>query len=125
RLTLLAARDQRGVDRNERRRQRAFTEQVLEKVGNAERGVERVGRVGLEAEVVREDAKTDEARETTAQNAESDEERRTCSISRRGPAPAAVTARRVASTVADRISQRRRRSRPSRACRSTSASDTP
>ena len=36
-LAPLAARDQRGVDRDERRRQRAFAEQVLQEVGNAER----------------------------------------------------------------------------------------
>ena len=45
RLLVLAARAQAGVDRNERGRQHAFAEQVLQEVGNAERGVERVGGV--------------------------------------------------------------------------------
>ena len=60
-LAPLAARHERGVHGNERRGERAFAEQVLEKVRDAERGVERVGGVGLQAEVVREDAQPDQA----------------------------------------------------------------
>ena len=55
-LVLLAAREQAGVDRDEGGRQRSFTEQVLQQVGNAKRGVEGVCRIGLLAEIVGEDA---------------------------------------------------------------------
>ena len=65
-LAALAAREQRGVDRNERRRQRALAEQVLQEVGNPERGRERVGRVVAQAEVVREDALPDQAGDPAA-----------------------------------------------------------
>ena len=67
---------ERRIHRDERRRERAFAEQVLQEVGNAERGVERVGGVGAEAEVVREDALPDEAGQPRQQNAGRDEERR-------------------------------------------------
>ena len=39
--------EQRRVDGDERRRQHAFAEQILQEVRDAERGVERVGRVGM------------------------------------------------------------------------------
>ena len=61
--------EQRRVDGDERRRQRALAEQVLEKVRDAERGVERVGGVRLQAEVVREDAQPDEAGDAAQQDA--------------------------------------------------------
>ena len=70
----LAARDERGVDRDEGRRQRAFTEQVLQEVGDAERRVERIRGVGFEAEVVREDLKANEPREPAEKNARGDED---------------------------------------------------
>ena len=70
----LALRDQRGVDRNERRRQRAFAEQILQKVGDAERRAEGVG-FDAEAEVVREDALSDQAGQPRQQDAGRDEER--------------------------------------------------
>ena len=56
RLLGAAAGAQAGVDGNERAGQRALAEQVLQQVGNAERRVERVGGVGLQAEEIRERA---------------------------------------------------------------------
>ena len=70
----IAAGDERRVDRNERRRQRAFAEQVLQEVGNAERGAERIG-FDAEAEVVREDPLPDEAGHPREENADRDEDR--------------------------------------------------
>ena len=49
---MLPARAQRRVDRNERAGERAFAEEGLQQVGNAEGSVERVGRDGLLAEVL-------------------------------------------------------------------------
>ncbi len=72
-LAPLAARHQRGVHGNERRGERPFTEQVLENVRDAKRGVERVGGVGLQAEVMREDAQPHEAGQTAQQDARGDE----------------------------------------------------
>ena len=69
RLFPFLARDERGIDRNERRRQRAFAEQILEKIGNAEGGHERVGRVG-EAEILGEEPLADEAAQPAAEDAE-------------------------------------------------------
>ena len=66
-LSPFLARDERGVHRNERRRQRAFAEQVLKEIGNAERGHERVGRIGLKAEVLGEEPLADEAGEPAAE----------------------------------------------------------
>ena len=83
--TALATRDQRRVHRNEGRRQGAFAEQVLEEVRNAERGVERVGGVGLEAEVVGEDPQADQPGQTAAQDSGRDEKRRTASCGPRRP----------------------------------------
>src|SRR5262249_54275596 len=68
-----AARAARRIHGDERRRQRSLTEHVLKESGNAERGVERGGGVRLEAEVVREDPKTNEAGETAAEDAGGDE----------------------------------------------------
>ena len=62
----LAAREQRRVDRNERRGERPLAEQVLEEVGDAETGGEGVGGVALQAEIVREDALPDEAGDPAA-----------------------------------------------------------
>ena len=64
----LALCDERRVDRDERRRQRAFAEQILQNVGNAERRAEGVG-FGAEAEVVREDALPDQAGQPRQQDA--------------------------------------------------------
>ncbi len=72
-LAPLAARHERGVHRDERRGERTFTEQVLEKVRDAKRGVERVGGVGLQAEVVREDAQPHQAGQTAQQDPRGDE----------------------------------------------------
>ena len=63
RLLVLAPRAEAGVDRDERRGEHAFAEQVLQEVGDPERGVERVGRVGG-AEVVGEDALADQPDES-------------------------------------------------------------
>ncbi len=60
RLFVLFARQQAGVDGNERGGEHAFAEQVLQEIGDAEGGPEGVRRVGI-AEVVREDAVADQA----------------------------------------------------------------
>src|SRR5207249_1965612 len=69
----LAARDEARIHRNQRRRQRPFAEQILEEVGNSERRVERVGGVGLEAEVMREGSHPNEAGQTAHEDAGGDE----------------------------------------------------
>ena len=59
----IAARQQSGVDRDERAGERAFAEQILKNVWDSKGRVERVGRIGLQTEVVGEGAKADEAGE--------------------------------------------------------------
>jgi hypothetical protein len=73
-LLAVAARDERGVHGDERRGQRAFTEQVLQKVGNPKRRVERIRGVRFEAEVVREDLEANEPGEPAEKNARGDED---------------------------------------------------
>jgi hypothetical protein len=85
---VLTARAQPGVDGDERRRQRAFPEQVLQQVGNAERDLERVRRLGPLAEVVGEEDRPRDAREAAQENAGAD---RFC---RHGRIRAAESARR-------------------------------
>ena len=145
----LAARDERGVDGNERRRQRALAEQILEEVGNPERGVERVGRVGLQPEVVRENPQPDEARQAAAQDAHRDQKRGAAggdglvtllvhglarglrsgwttvrlSTSSSGPLRLTTRSRRSAWCCDSPLSQRLRLARLRRACRSISSSD--
>src|SRR5262249_20683613 len=63
------------VDRDERRRQDTLAEEVLEEVRDAERGLERAGGVGV-AEVMREDALADEARDAREEDAGADRQRR-------------------------------------------------
>src|SRR5262249_25578536 len=60
---------QARVNRNERSGERAFAEQILEQVRNAERGVERVGGQRLLAEVMREDPCPHQAGEAADENA--------------------------------------------------------
>ena len=64
--------DKGGVHGNERRRQRAFPEQILKKIGNAERRHKGVGRIG-QPEVSSEKSLSDETGEAAAENAEGDE----------------------------------------------------
>ena len=45
RFLLVALRKQARIDRNERRRKHAFAEQILQEIGDAEGGVECVGRI--------------------------------------------------------------------------------
>ena len=73
-LLMLLTRDERRIDRNKRRRQRTFAEQVLQKIGDPEGRHERVGRVG-EAEVLSEESLADEAGEAAAEDPEGDERR--------------------------------------------------
>ncbi len=63
-----AARAQARIDGNERSRERALSEEVLQQVGNAERRVERVGGVGLQAEEVRERADAQQPDDPAAEN---------------------------------------------------------
>jgi hypothetical protein len=60
-LLALAAGQQRGVHRDEGRRERPFAEEVLQNIRDAERRGERVGGIVAQTEVVREDALADEA----------------------------------------------------------------
>ena len=73
RLAPIAAREQRGVHRNERSRQRAFAEQVLQKIRDAERRRERIGGIVAEAEIVREDALADQPGDPTEEDSGGDE----------------------------------------------------
>ena len=57
-------------------RQRAFAEQVLQEVRDAHAGGERVGGVGAQAEVVREDALADQPGDPAEENAGGDQRRR-------------------------------------------------
>ena len=112
RVAPFAARDERRVDGDERAGERAFAEQVLQEVGNLHRGVERVGGVASQTEVVREHALADEAGQAAEKDARGDEYR--------SPGSA-----RAASGGARRsLSQDPRRAWPGRACRSTSSSGT-
>ncbi len=104
RLFLLSSRQQSRVHGNERRRERALSKQVLQKIRNAKRGVERI-RLESQAEVVREDALPDQTRDAAAEDAHRHQQRRAAG----GPLWA---------------SQGRRLGRPGRACRSTSSSGT-
>src|SRR5205823_5914293 len=69
-----AASQQVRIDGNERCRKRAFAEDVLEKVGDAESGAEGAGRVG-KAQVVSEHPLANDADDSTNQNAGADHER--------------------------------------------------
>src|ERR1700741_63495 len=70
---LVPAGEQLRIDGDERRRQRAFTEDILEEVRNSERGTERAGGIGR-AEVMSKDALPDDANNATDQNAHSDQQ---------------------------------------------------
>ncbi len=69
RLGVAALRAQSGVDGNERSRERALAEQVLKKIRNAERAVEGVGSVGLQAEEIREGADAQESDDAAGKDA--------------------------------------------------------
>ena len=106
----LAAGEKRGIDGNERRGQRAFTEKIDEELRDAEPGRERVRR-RRQAEVVREHALPHEAgRRGCTECRCGDQHRRR---GRRG---------RLGRSAGIRASQDRRLACPGRVCRSTSAS---
>ena len=63
-VDLLAARKKIRIDRDEGSRQHTFAEEILQKVGDAEGGLEHVGGVGI-AEIVSEDAVADQAGNAT------------------------------------------------------------
>ena len=69
RFFLLALGQQARVDGNERRRQHAFAEKILEKIRDAKRGVEGVGRIRAQSEIVREHAQPDQTHQAAEQNA--------------------------------------------------------
>jgi hypothetical protein len=71
-LLFVAFGQQAGVNRNERGREYALAEQVLQEIGDAEGGVEGVGGV-REAEVMGEDALADEADQAAEQDAGADQ----------------------------------------------------
>ncbi len=68
RFLLVLARKQVRVDRDERGREHALAEQVLEEIGDAEGGIEGVGGVRCEAEVVGEDAQAHQAHDAAEQD---------------------------------------------------------
>ena len=74
-LRVVPAGAKSGVDRDERGREHAFAEQVLQEVGDPERGVERVGGVGG-AEVVREDPVPDQPDDPAEEDPRSHHHRR-------------------------------------------------
>ena len=71
---LVALREQARVDGNERCGEHAFAEQVLQKIRDAEGGVEGIGLVEL-AEVVGEDALPDQSDDAADQNPRGDQKR--------------------------------------------------
>ena len=75
RLLVVLARQQAGIDRDEGCGKHPFAKQVLQKVGNAEGGVEGVGGVGNLPEVVREDALADQPDQAAEQDAGGHQER--------------------------------------------------
>jgi hypothetical protein len=75
RLRVVAQSSQAGVYGNEGSRKDSFAEEILEKIGNAKRRVERVGDVG-KSEVVSEGALPNEPDEAAQQDSRSDEESR-------------------------------------------------
>ncbi len=72
-VALLAAREERRVDRDERRGERPFAEQVLQEIGDPEAGGEGVGGVALETKVMREHSLPDKAREPADEDAGGDQ----------------------------------------------------
>jgi hypothetical protein len=74
-LRIFAHASQARVYGNEGSRKDSFAEEILKKIGDAKRRVERVGEVG-ESEVVSEGALPDEPDETAQQDSGSDEESR-------------------------------------------------
>jgi hypothetical protein len=73
-LFFIFLRQQFCVNGNKRRRKRAFAENVLQEVWNAERGAERVAFAGT-AEVVRKDSLANETDDAADENTRTDEER--------------------------------------------------
>ena len=71
---LVALRQQAAVNRNERRREDPLSKQVLQKVGDAERGAEGVGHI-RKSEIVGEHALPHEAHQAAEQNAGAHQER--------------------------------------------------
>ena len=75
RVFVVAQASQSGINRNERRRKNALAEEILKKIGNAKRRIERVGEVG-EPEVMSQSALPNEADQAAQQDSGSDEESR-------------------------------------------------
>ena len=70
---LVAACEQLRIDGNERSRERAFAEDILQKVWNSKRGAERAGCIGR-AQVVRKNSLPDHTNDATDQNPHSDQQ---------------------------------------------------
>ena len=68
RLFLLAFGQQSRVDRDKGRRQHAFAEQVLQKIGNSKCGVEGVRGVRAQSEIMREHAQPHQSDQAAEQN---------------------------------------------------------
>src|SRR4029079_3174152 len=110
---LVAARHERRVDGNERGRQGALAEEVLQEVRDAERRRERIGGSVSETEIMREDALADEPGDAAKKNAGGDKRR---------PAGARAWSRRGRGRCGDWISPSPRRAPPAPACPTISSS---
>ena len=77
RLVGSLAREHAGIDGNKGRREHAVAEQVLQEVGNLQRGVKRVARIRA-AEVVGEDLLPDESGDAREQDARGNQLRTAC-----------------------------------------------
>jgi hypothetical protein len=84
RLAPFTACEERRVDRDERRGQRALAKQVLQHVRNPQRGVERVGGIVTQPEIMREHALADQASDPAEQNPGRDEDGSSGTLARAG-----------------------------------------
>jgi len=75
RFFFVATGEQLRIDGDERSRERAFAEDILQKVWNSKRGAERAGGIGR-AQVMRKDSLSDNANDAADQNSHSDQQRR-------------------------------------------------
>src|SRR3954464_4127683 len=69
-------REQRNIDGDEGRGKRTLTEKILKNVGNSRRRIERVSRIGLQTEVMCNDADPDHTRDAAQQDPHSNKDRR-------------------------------------------------
>src|SRR4029079_11665356 len=73
RFFFVATGEQLRIDGDERSRERAFAEDILQKVWNSKRGAERAGSIGR-AQVMRKNSLPDDTNDATDQNSHSDQQ---------------------------------------------------